>query len=345
MDWMKKSGVVFVLVCSFWMAGAEACSNVLLNSKEFILSGRTMDFDIDLLSEVVVVPVGQFVTSKGGAAGTAISQKSKYGFVGVNAFHISQYVEGLNEKGLSVAKLWLPETKYQEPKDYPGRESVTIDQVGGWILGNFASVAEVNQALDNTIVIAKHLDALKMTPPVHLAIHDQYGASIVVEFLEGKARIYDNSDVKVLTNDPDYAWHLENLKQYEQVTNKLDSDEAPVKNDKRFVLAYLLNKYVNQAASLQAAIADITAIMSRVSVVRGEAIAGESTYANLGAYNYTLWTVIRDHKNKVFYFNDADNLSLRSLDLKKLDLRENAPAVRIELAGGQYHQPVEKLLR
>lgn len=90
---------------------------------------------------------------------------------------------------------------------------------------------------------------------------------------------------------------------------------------------------------------EMTAIMNKVAVVRGEAKASPSTYANLGAYNYTLWTVIRDHKNKVFYFNDADNLSLRSIDLNKVDFRENAPTVRVKLVGGAYHQPVEGLLQ
>lgn len=351
MNLARKTIAIFTLVCSTWIMGGtiektQACSNVLLNSKEYIVSGRTMDFDVDLQSEVVVVPAGQVVQFKDDTDGKITNYKSKYGFVGVNAFHLDRYVDGLNENGLSVAGLWLPETKYPNPKDYPGYDRIPVDSVIGWILGNFATVGEVKQALqENTIITGSYVKQIKMTPPLHLAIHDQNGGSIVVEFLNGKINIHDNSDIKILTNDPDYTWHLANLKKYDHYTNKLTSDDVQVKDDKRFVEAYFLNKFINPPSSQQAALADMTAIMNKVAVVRGEALAGESTYASLGAFNYTLWTVIRDHKNKVFYFNDADNLSLRSIDLKKVNLTENAPILRIKLTAGEYHQPMEGMLK
>lgn len=354
MSLIKKNVVLFtvlVALCTLSVLGnfnmeAEACSNVLLNSKEYIVSGRTMDFEIDLKSEIVVVPAGQIVEAKDGNGSNLISWKSKYGFVGVNAFRLNKYVDGLNERGLSIAGLWLPETKYPSPKDFPGYNCIPIDLAGEWILGNFSTVREVKEALqNNTIITTAFVNELKMVPPLHFAIHDENGESIVVEFTDGKINIYDNSAVKVMTNDPDYSWHLDNLKKYDKLTNKLSSDDVQIKDDKRFIEAFFLNKFVNEPKNLQAAIADMTAIMNKIAVVRGEAIAGESTYANLGSYNYTLWTVIRDHKNKVFYFNDADNLSLRSIDLNKVGLKENDPKVRISLVGGQYHQPMEGYLK
>lgn len=328
------------------MAGtAQACSNVLLNSKDYIVSGRTMDFDIDLGSEVVVIPAGRSIVVGNSFNDTTTRRKTKYGFVGVNAFHRDNFTDGMNEKGLSLAALWLPETKYPEPKDYPGFDCIPVDDMTEWILGNFADVDEVKQALEHTIITAKFVKELKIIPPLHVALHDAKGNSIVIEFVEGKTIIHDNAELKVLTNEPTYAWHVKGLEKYLDYTNEIATDDLVIYEDRRFVQAYLSNKFVKAPDTAQEAIANMTAIMNKVAVVRGEAKASPSTYANLGAYNYTLWTVIRDHTNKVFYFNDADNLSLRSIDLTKVDFRENAPTVRVKLVGGSYHQPVEGSLR
>lgn len=47
----------------------------------------------------------------------------------------------------------------------------------------------------------------------------------------------------------------------------------------------------------------------------------------------TWWILIRDHQNKVVYFQDMDKGCLCSSDLKKLNLTNNAPVLRIFLAG------------
>jgi hypothetical protein len=41
--------------------------------------------------------------------------------------------------------------------------------------------------------------------------------------------------------------------------------------------------------------------------------------------DYTQWIAIKDLKNLVFYFRNYENLMLRTIDLKKLDMKPGAP--------------------
>jgi penicillin V acylase-like amidase (Ntn superfamily) len=54
---------------------------------------------------------------------------------------MNKYVDGLNEKGLSIGTLWLDETEYPTPASTDN--ALSIQDVGEWVLGNFATVAEV----------------------------------------------------------------------------------------------------------------------------------------------------------------------------------------------------------
>ena len=335
------------LTLNFWGAAlpAEACTSVFLNSRNYVVSGRNMDFDIEMNSDIVAVPAGHVVTMMKYPEGILIDKKTKYGFVGVNLLGRDVFSDGLNEKGLSVAMQWMEGSEYPEPARYPNREVIPLTYASEWILGNFANIAELRQALQKTIITGNYAGELKMIPPQHLIIGDETGESIVIEFVDGQMKIHDISAIKVVTNDPPYNWHINNLKKYNNYTNTTSNDDVVIYEDRRFVQAYLINKYVNEPQSLPSAIATATAIMNKVAVVRGEAKVEASAYAGLGSYNYTLWTVIRDHKNKVIYFYDADNPSLRSIDLKKLNLAEAAPVMRMKLAGGEFHSSAEYLLK
>lgn len=45
---------------------------------------------------------------------------------------------------------------------------------------------------------------------MHVALHDAAGKNLVIEFIEGEVKIYDNP-LGVLTNRPDFTWQINNL--------------------------------------------------------------------------------------------------------------------------------------
>lgn len=353
---MKSSikGTVFLLLLGWVCLGGtiekvEACSDVLLNSTNYTISGRTLDLNSDIHSEVVAVPAGHLVQIKDTNGSVVTSWHSKYGFVGINALHTDRYNDGLNEKGLSVGTLTLMGTVYPVKEDYPGYNCIPINHVVEWILGNFSTTEEVENALQNTIIVSDNV----LSRQRHLVIHDETGKSMVVEFIDGKMKVYDSTDIKVLTNNPEYEWQIENLKKYTDYTNKIPTDNltnVPERRSgmpdlpgnstpaSRFVRAYFLNEFVIEPSNLQAAVEEIDGIMGRLAILRGE-------FVLKGAYEHTWWTVIRDHQNRILYFKDMDNGCLRSIDLKKLNLSKDAPVLRMPLAEKENYQSVERLLQ
>jgi len=57
------------------------------------------------------------------------------------------------------------------------------------------------------------LKEIGLAPPVHYAIHDASGKSIVIEYVEGKLHVYDDP-LGVLTNSPAFDWQTTNLRNY-----------------------------------------------------------------------------------------------------------------------------------
>merc|ERR1712125_78988 len=78
--------------------------------------------------------------------------------------------------------------------------------------GSFENVSEVVQNFSAGDVVVSNLEK---SPEwgFHWAIADKHGQSIVLEFQEGKPRIYRNT-VGVMTNDPFFPWQVENLNSY-----------------------------------------------------------------------------------------------------------------------------------
>ncbi|MDE5041519.1 linear amide C-N hydrolase, partial [Francisella tularensis subsp. holarctica] len=60
-----------------------------------------------------------------------------------------------------------------------------------------------------------------VAPQLHYLITDRNGKGLVVEYIKGEVKLYDdNSNVKVMTNAPTYDWHLINLRHYLNLSNQ-----------------------------------------------------------------------------------------------------------------------------
>ena len=126
-------------------------------------------------------------------------------------------IEGANDQGLSISGNELNDSSAPPVGTNP---SVILSgaDFGAWILGNFKTVSEVKSALqDDKVEIWLPTIPMvdNMVLPLHYAITDKAGNGLVVEFQDGKKKIYDNP-VNVLTNGPEFSWHLTNLKNYTQ---------------------------------------------------------------------------------------------------------------------------------
>ena len=68
---------------------------------------------------------------------------------------------------------------------------------------------EVKEAIENVTVIA--IDPRAST--VHWRIADKTGRQLVLEFIDGQPRFYENK-LGVLTNSPGFDWQMTNINNY-----------------------------------------------------------------------------------------------------------------------------------
>jgi choloylglycine hydrolase len=324
-------GVLWLL--SF--AQCQACSDVMLDPASTrdgdVVSVRTLDFPkVELFgSQFVKVPRGtvwQSVNPNDGKAG--LRWTSRYGFVGQDGlypmakmFHKGQriYLDGMNETGLSAAWLWLDEAGYPTmvtAKD----QALFIPDVPAWILSQYDSVAQVKAALANAQIWFFQL--FEKALPLHLVVRDAAGSSIIVEWIrdakgESVMHIYDGDyvdDVGVLTNSPPYPVQVNNLNLHSWVSNLDGLDGAPggFPPLNRFVLLAKIRQFLKPIDSRMGAVAQALHLMNSADVPLGN-------YVDVGGYDVTGVTLVRDHTHRTLYFKGLFNQSLRKIDLKAID--------------------------
>ena len=120
--------------------------------------------------------------------------------------------EGMNEHGLTVSALsFNSQGAYEAPGS--GKPALACVDVVPYLLGSATTAAEAVARLRGVAVV----DDAHLTPLVgrfHWAVQDAAGAMVVLEYVGGALHVHDAARVGVLTNDPEYEWHLKNLNQY-----------------------------------------------------------------------------------------------------------------------------------
>ena len=125
------------------------------------------------------------------------------------------YYDATNEKGLSMAGLNFPGNAVYKRK-ITGVDNITPFEFVPWILGQCANLTEAETLLSRTnLVNISFSDSLPLSP-LHWLIADSE-RSIAVEPMANGLKIYDDP-VGVLTNNPPFDYHVQNLKNYLNLT-------------------------------------------------------------------------------------------------------------------------------
>ena len=332
---MKKLAGLALILC-LMAPSVLACTDFALKAKDnTVVNGRSMEFPVDLKSEVLIVPRGvQHVATDN----KGISWTSKYGFLGINAFGLKDsFVEGFNEKGLTVGGLMFTGAQYQ--KAAPGR-SVPVDLLCTWILGNYATVDEVKAALPKVTFCDTNIKKLKGMG-MHFAMHDTAGKNLVIEFIGGQMKVYDNP-IGVMTNRPEFDWQLTNLRNYINLDHQ-DMDTRMLDGVKiestgvgsgmlglpgdwtppsRFVRITICKDASLKPSNAKEAINLAEHLLNIVDIPKG--VIKEKPAPFITMYGYASWVIIKDLTNKVLYYKTYDNSAWKSVDLKKFDLKPGA---------------------
>jgi len=320
---------------------ARACTGITLKAHDgSIIQGRTMEWGaFDLHSQVMVTPRGLTLQSLTPDGKTGLKWKSKYGVVGLNGFHLPVYADGMNEKGLVVSALYLPGfANYQVYDPKQSGKSLGSQDVGMWLLTNFATVDEVRAGMPKVRVVPVPLKELGgISAPLHYLVSDATGKTIVIEYTKGERHIYDNP-VGVLTNSPEFPWHLTNLSNYVGLQPEswkpikvgdlevkplgvgtgmlgLPGDFSP---PSRFVRAVALRNTVRPLANGEDAVMEALRILNNFDIPLGAVDApGKDIIGS------TIWTSTMDAKALRYYYHTQYNSRLRVIDLRAVDFAKN----------------------
>ena len=142
--------------------------------------------------------------------------------VGITALGVPLYFDCANDAGLAVAGLNFPQSAHYAAGPVDGTVNVAAYEFPYWVARSFGSVAKVRAALAGVTVVAKAVSEQLPVANLHWIVADATGA-IVVECMEDGMRVWDD-DVDVLTNEPNFGWHRQNLRNYLTLT---DADPEP----------------------------------------------------------------------------------------------------------------------
>jgi len=326
---------------------SEACSVFQVTAKDgTIISGRTMEFGQDLNYSIIVVPRGKQFTSPAPNSQTGLSWKTRYGYVGVNAFGDENGItDGLNETGLAFSALWYEkDTKWQDVG--PGENNIALAHamLGTWILSNFSTVDEVKKEIGNVKVFGFFVPQMDMVMPLHIIVYDARGDCIVIEYDHGQPHIYDNP-LGIMTNAPNFPWMVTNLRNYiGMTTNMLEPKEfsgiklpptghgsgmfglpGDITPPSRFVRLAVMTHFADQQENAEKTLNLAQHIVSALHIVKGM-VVDRAPDGKIVASETTQWSTFRDLTNRVYYFRTYENFTLRKIDLKRLDF--NASKVK-----------------
>jgi choloylglycine hydrolase len=320
---------------------AQACTGIrLIAADGSVIHARTLEFAIDIHSDVIVVPRGYERVGTAPDDKDGLKWKTKYASVGANALGLPIIIDGLNEAELAVGLFYFPTTAGYMPYG-PGDagKSIAPWQLGSWLLDNFASVDEVKANIGAIVVPATVLKQWGFSPPIHAIVHDASGKSIVIEYVGGKLNVYDDP-LGVLTNSPGFDWHMTNLRNYVNfsLNNVPPVQLGPVKLEpfgqgsgmlglpgdftppSRFVRAVAFSQSVLRPRTGDDAVLEAFHILNNFDIPKGAAREAEKdSHGNILA-DYTIWTSASDLKAKRFYFRTYQDSQIRMIDLAKMNL-------------------------
>ena len=306
---------------------ASACTRaVYAGPDNMVVTGRTMDWKEDIRTNLYLLPRG--MQRAGYDSENTLHWTSKYGSVVATGYDIGT-AEGMNEKGLVVTLLYLPESVYSLPGDK--RPVMGISIWGQYVLDNFATVSEAVRELKKETF---RIDAPHMpngaASTLHMAISDTTGNNAILEYLDGKLTIHEGKEYQVMTNSPSYDQQLA-INDYWEKIGGLVMLPGTNRSSDRFARASFYIKVIPQTSDPQTAIAGIFSVMRNVSVPLGITTPGQPFISS------TRWRSVLDQKNRVYYFETTLTPSIFWLDMKKLDFSPGAGVRKLTLADGQSY--------
>jgi penicillin V acylase-like amidase (Ntn superfamily) len=304
-----------------------ACTRVVyLGSDNDVITARSMDWKLDVGTNLYVLPRG--ISRTGEAGPNSIRWTSKYGSVVATGYDVST-TDGMNEKGLAAELLWLVESQYQPfgPRSKPG---LTIAAWAQYVLDNFATVSEAVAALEKEpfTIVSDSVPGEQRLTTLHLSMSDASGDSAIVEYINGRQVIHHGRQYQVMTNSPTFDEQLALNAYWKQIGGTTFLPGTNRSSD-RFARASFYINAIPKSESPTEALASVFSVIRNASVPFGINTPDEPNISS------TRWRTVADHKRMLYFFESALTPNTFWVDLKKLDFSAGAPVMKLDLGKDQ----------
>lgn len=309
------------------------CTAVTFGNRFF---GRNLDYDRSFGEQVVYTPAEFLFLFPEGKV-----MRKHHALLGMA--HVTQnyplYYDAMNDKGLAMAGLLFSGNAVYH-KAVPGKDNIPSWAFIPWVLGQCENIAEAEELLGRLNLTEEAFSEALPPSPLHWMIADRE-RSLVVESTKDGLQIYENP-VGVLTNNPPFPFHLQNLNQYlnltsEEPENRFSSEfdlqvfsrgmgaiglPGDWSSPSRFLRAAFVR--ANSLAEAGTEVSQFFHILASVEQVRGCVRLGD------GGLEKTLYSSCCDLEQGIYYYKIYKEQCLKMVDFFG-EKRENAHLQTVRL--------------
>ena len=327
---MKASLLASLLGSLVVPLDGTACTRVVYKGPEqTVLTGRTMDFSIDIPANLWLFPRG--MKRSGQVGPNSIEWTSRYGSIAASSWDIAT-PDGMNEKGLVANMLWLVKSEYPTFEKGGDQQGLTIAAWAQYVLDNFATVAEAVEDLrkEEFVVVTDFIPGTDKFTTVHLSLSDASGDSAILEYVDGHLVIHHDPAYQVMTNDPVFEQQRAIQGYWDDIPGTVFLPGTNRASD-RFVRASYYIQAIPQTSDPRIAVPSVFSVIRNVSVPYGISTENQPHISS------TRWRVVADQKRLVYYFENVLTPNVLWVDLKKVDFSGGSAVRRLPLDDGQVY--------
>lgn len=316
-------------------------SFTIMSTKGAVIYGRTMEFTLQLGSEVIVVPAGVELTGTGVAGDPGVgghAWTATHTAVGLNALGLRMIIDGANDAGLVAAAFNFPvSAAFEAITEAEQAEAIGCHEVPLYLLTTCTTIAECREAIAAIRVHGPRMAVYGgQVPMLHFAVHDATGASIVLEWTDGALQVHDNPTT-VLTNEPPFPMQLAHLAEYAYLSAE---PPAPVElpgltltapssgggmqalpggflATNRFVRAFWAARSVPAFDTPEQGVEYARHILNGFDIPPGSVLtpAGTGESGGQTGWEMTEWSIMADTANRALYVNTFAHQGWTRIDI------------------------------
>lgn len=297
---MHKGNTILFMLLFFVLFGLQsfACTSFQFKHKNQLIVGKNLDWEFD--QGLVIINKKNIAKKAWVKQGeNPMEWVSIYGSITFNHLGKEFPLGGMNEKGLVIEEMNYWESKYPDRDE---RKALNELQWIQYQLDNSQNIKDVI-ATDKKIRIAKHLFN------IHYLVADRDGNTAIIEFYNGRMRVYKNADypVTVLANNA-YETSLKGLPYFEEF-----GGDIPIGNNyaNRFFRTWkMLQDYKGEQPIIDYSFAILESIKDS---------------------SETKWSIVYDQKNLKIYFKTQAKPKFKSVSLNAFKFSSREPSLYVNI--------------